>query len=91
MRDVDSSLIGFNIEILFSFTEPDGNSYLDWCHGMVVTVMSMSARKAKIKWDEEHLRQGDPTHTVEKLLKTQLNSAIASWDHGDSIYEINAW
>ncbi len=50
--DIDSTLIGFHIEILFSFTEPDGTSYLDWCHGTVVASTSKSARKVEIKWDE---------------------------------------
>ncbi len=30
MPDVDPSLIGFCIDMLFSIIEPDGNSYLDW-------------------------------------------------------------
>ncbi len=55
MPEVDSTLIGFHIEILFSFTEPDGTSYLDWCHGLVVAITSELARKVKIKWDVECL------------------------------------
>ncbi len=40
MPKVDSTLGGFCIEILFSFTEPEGMSYLDWCHGTVVVIAS---------------------------------------------------
>mmetsp|Transcript_7324 Transcript_7324/g.15055 ORF Transcript_7324/g.15055 Transcript_7324/m.15055 type:complete len:82 (+) Transcript_7324:1036-1281(+) len=77
MPEIDSTLVGFCIEVLFRFIEPDGTSYLDWCHGTVVAIHSVSARKIKIKWDEECLQPGDPTHTVDKLLKLQWNPAVA--------------
>ncbi len=77
MPEIDSTLIGFCIEILFSFTEPDGTSYLDWCYGMVVAIISESARKVRIKWDVECLRTDDPIHNVDKLLKLQWNPVVA--------------
>ncbi len=55
MPEADSPLVGFCIEILFSFTEPDGMSYLDWCHVTVVAIASESAKKVKINWDRECL------------------------------------
>ncbi len=33
LLDIDSTLIGFRIEVLFEYTETDGTTYLDLCHG----------------------------------------------------------
>ncbi len=77
MPEVGSTLIKFCIEILFSVTEPDGTSYLDWCHGTVIAITTESARKVQIKWDAECLWPDDPVHTVDKLLKLQWNLMVA--------------
>lgn len=44
MPDIDSTRIGFHIEVLFSFTEANGTIYPDWCYGTVVAVTSESTR-----------------------------------------------
>ncbi len=73
MPQMDSTLIGFRIEMLFEYTETDGTTYLDWCHGEVTLVIGDKTKYAKNRWDEECLRPGDCSTTQEKLLQTKWN------------------
>jgi hypothetical protein len=73
MPYIDSTLIGFRIEMLFEYTETYGTTYLDWCHGKVTLVIGDKSKYAKIRWDEECLRPGDCSTTQEKLLQTKWN------------------
>jgi hypothetical protein len=77
MPDIDSTLIGFRIEMLFEYTETDGATYLDWCHGEVTLVIGDKSKYAKIRWDEECLRPGDRSTTQERLLQTKWNPELA--------------
>ncbi len=65
------------LEMLLHGTPPTCTSYLDWCVGTVVAIISELARKVRIKWDVECLRTDDPIHTVDKLLKLQWNPVKA--------------
>ena len=38
MPKLDKSLIGFKLEKLFEYTEPDGSVLVTWCHGEVISV-----------------------------------------------------
>ncbi len=40
MPHVDSSLVGFKIEMLISYTETDGSTFLNWCHGRVTKIVN---------------------------------------------------
>ena len=73
MPEIDSTLIGFRIKMLFEYTETDGTTYLDWCHGEVTSVIGNKTKNAKIRWDEECFRPGDCSTTQEKLLQTKWN------------------
>ncbi len=73
MPEIDSTLIEFRIEMLFEYTETDGTTHLDWCHGEVTLVIGNKTTHAKIRWDEECLRPGDCSTTQEKLLQTKWN------------------
>jgi len=77
MPDIDSTLVGFRIEKLFEYSETDGTTYLDWCHGQVVSVNGDKIKYATIRWDEESLRPGDRSTTRDKLLQTKWNPAQA--------------
>jgi hypothetical protein len=77
MPDIDSTLVGFRIEKLFEYSETDGTTYLDWCHGQVVLVNGDKIKYATIRWDEECLRPGDRSTTRDKLLQTKWNPAQA--------------
>jgi hypothetical protein len=50
--DIDSTLIGFRIEMLCEYTGIDGRTYLDWCHGQVTSVAGKNSKFAQIWWDE---------------------------------------
>ncbi len=56
MPDIDSTLIGFRIEVLFEYTETDGIAYLDWCHGESTSGIGDNSK-------EECLRPGDCSTT----------------------------
>ena len=77
MPDIDATLVGFRIEKLFEYSETDGTTYLDWCHGQVVLVNGDKIEYATIRWDEECLRPGDRSTTRETLLQTKWNPAQA--------------
>ena len=77
MPDIDSTLVGFRIEKLFEYSETDGTTYLDWCHGEVVWVNGDKIKYATIRWDEDCLRPRDCSTTREKLLQTKWNPAQA--------------
>jgi hypothetical protein len=77
MPDIDSTLVGFRIEKLFEYSEIDGTTYLDWCHGEVISVNGDKIKYATIKWDKDCLRPGDRSTTREKLLQTKWKPAQA--------------
>ncbi len=55
MPNLDSSLIGFKIEMLFSYTETDGSTFLNWYHGRITKIMNEKNRIVQITWDEDKL------------------------------------
>jgi hypothetical protein len=77
MPDIDSTLVGFRIEKLFEYSEIDGTTYLDWCHGEVIPVNGDKIKYATIRWDKDCLRPGDCSTTREKLLQTKWNPVQA--------------
>ncbi len=48
MPKVDSSLVGFKIEMLFRYTEPDGTTFLSWCHGQVTMFVNKKTEQYKL-------------------------------------------
>ena len=72
--DVDEKLVDVEIEMLFSYDEPDGTSSNMWCQGMVVGVKKDN--KVHIKWDGSTLREGDIAITEETLLKSKYNKHV---------------
>jgi hypothetical protein len=77
MPDIDSTLVGFRIEKLFEYSEIDGITYFDWCHGEVISVNGDKIKYATIRWDKDCLRPRDCSTTREKLLQTKWNPAQA--------------
>lgn len=73
MPNVDSSLVGFKIEMLFSYTETDGSTFLNWCHGRVTKIVNEKNRTVQITWDEECLSEGDLKLSKHKLMKSKWN------------------
>jgi hypothetical protein len=80
--ELDESFIGFNIEMLFQYDNDDGTMYLNWCHGVVTSIVSQKSRYVLVKWDRECLDPGGPKMTKEKLLVSRWNPKKApkgSW------------
>jgi hypothetical protein len=57
--EVDDDLINADaeIEILYSYVEPDGSTKNMWCQGKVVAVRTCNG--IHIEWDASTLREGD--------------------------------
>ena len=76
--EVDEDLIGAEIEILYSYDEPDGSTTNMWCQGEVVAVRTKN--RVHIQWDASTLREGDYPTTEETLLKSKYNKhVIGGW------------
>jgi hypothetical protein len=56
MPDIDSTLVGFRIVKLFEYSETDGTTYLDWCHGEVILANGDKIKYAMIRWSKDCLR-----------------------------------
>ena len=72
--EVDEKLIDVEMEILFSYDEPDGTKSNMWCRGTVVAVKKNN--KVHIKWHDSTLREGDIAITDETLLKSKYNKHV---------------
>ena len=59
MPKIDDLIEGFRIEMLFSYTDENGESLTNWYHGTVKKVLNKKTNTVKVKWDEEYLRDGD--------------------------------
>jgi hypothetical protein len=55
--EVDDDLINAEIEILYSYVEPDGSTKNMWCQGKVVAVRTRN--RIHIELDASTLREGD--------------------------------
>jgi hypothetical protein len=76
--DVDEKLIGVELEILYSYDEPDGSTKKMWCQGIVVAIRTRN--RVHIKWDTSTLRDGDEPVTEETLQKSKYNKhVIGGW------------
>jgi hypothetical protein len=76
--EVNEDLIGAELEILYSYVEPDGSNKNMWCQGVVVAVLTQN--KVHIEWEPSTLREGDDSITEEVLLKTKYNKhVIGGW------------
>lgn len=71
---IDESLVGTEIEQLWTMTEEDGKKFLQWCQGLVIAVKTNN--RVHIQWNESCLREGDRTITEEKLLKSKYNKHV---------------
>jgi hypothetical protein len=71
-------LIDAEIEILYSYTEPDGSTKNMWCQGKVVAVRTRN--RIHIECDASILCEGDEPITEEVLLKSKYNKhVIGGW------------
>ena len=70
---LDKSLIGFKLEKLFEYTEPDGSVVPQWCHGEVIGVKNEKTGTFKVKWNEQFIGEGEKDWSFEKLLETKWN------------------
>ena len=71
---VNEDLIGSEIEILYSYKEPDGSAVDQWCQGIVVAIKTRN--RVHIQWRESTLREGDLSITEEVLMKSKWNKHV---------------
>jgi len=65
----------FKIDMLFEYSDDDG-TVLQWYQGEVIEFIKDLDEKhviVKIEWNEKCLKEGDPTITKQKLLRTKWN------------------
>jgi hypothetical protein len=67
-------LINAEIEILYSYVEPDGSTKNMWCQGKVVAVQTRN--RIHIEWDAGTLCEGDEPITEEVLLKSSTTNML---------------
>ena len=68
--EVNEDLIGAELEILYSYVEPDGSNKNMWCQGVVVAVLPRN--KVHIEWEQSTLREGDESITEERQSTTNM-------------------
>ena len=76
--EIDEPLISVEIEILYSYVEPDGSMKNIWCQGVIIVVQTRN--RIHIEWDACTLCEGDKSITEEVLLKSKYNKhVIGGW------------
>lgn len=77
MPDLDSSFVGFQIEMLFSYTnEEDGTQYVNWAQGRVKSIVNKKTQCVEIIWDDKCLSEGEAQMKKHKLLVTKWNPKL---------------
>jgi len=76
-HDVDEKLIGVELEILYSYDEPDGSTKKMWRQGVVVMIRTRNS--VHIKWDTSTLRDGDEPVTEETMKLKYNKHVIGGW------------
>ena len=71
--EINNTLIGYKIEMLFEYIDIDGSQLTNWYHGKVTGIKNERTNAVIIEWDQECLGEGDQKRTVEKLLPTKYN------------------
>lgn len=64
----------FKIDMLFQYDE-DNEAVLSWCQGTVTKVIRESGNIiiAEIEWDDNYVKDGDPSKTREELKRNRWN------------------
>jgi len=75
--EVNSDLVGFNIEVLFEHPDDDGGRLINWYHGEVIGIVNEKKKTVRIKWDSLCLSEDVETETVEQLNPTKWNQGTA--------------
>ena len=73
MPTVDETFVGFKIKMLFEYDNDDGTRYLDWCNGVVDSIINERIRFVTIKWNKDSLSPNDSDTSREKLLPSKWN------------------
>ena len=78
MPIVNSELIGFKFEMCFQYDSGDGTTYVNWCNGVIISILSEKSDCVKVRWNNEFLCQDESKITKEKLLVSKWNPKKAS-------------
>ena len=69
MPTVDETFVGFKIEMLFEYDNDDGTRYLDWCNGVVDSIINERTRCVTIKWNKDSLGPNDSDTSRKKYCR----------------------
>ncbi len=83
MPKVNNTLVGFKFETIFSNTETDETSFLNWCHGEVTKIVNKKVGTMLIIWSDESMVEGNPKISKHKLQKAKWNPKVAKMGHGE--------
>jgi hypothetical protein len=81
---VDTSLVGYEIEMLFSGTDDAGEPFINWYHGVVKKLLNEKGRRVLIEWNEESLGSEDARTSKHRLGISKWNpenSTEGAWRH----------
>ena len=53
MPAVSSELIGFKIEMLFQYDNEDGTAYVNWCNGVIISILNEKSNYVKVRLNQE--------------------------------------
>jgi hypothetical protein len=65
--NVDKTLVGYKIEILFEGHDDEGEPFVNWYHGVVSKLLNKKGRRVEIDWDEECLGDTDVRTSKHRL------------------------
>jgi hypothetical protein len=63
--EINNKFVGFKIKMLFNYAHDQG---LNWCHGEVIVIKNAKRKTVKVRWAEEHVREGE-LHKTYHILK----------------------
>ena len=81
---VDASLVGYEIEMLFSGTDDAGEAFVNWYHGVVKKLLNEKSRRVLIQWNEECLGSEDARTSKHRLGISKWNPencTEGAWRH----------
>ena len=73
MPMLDVTLGGLKSEMLFQYDTDDGMTFINWCNGVVSSIINSKSGYVNTKWNHKSLTQGDPETTRKKSLASKWN------------------
>ncbi len=55
MPEIENSVVGFEIEMLFEYPDGDERQLTSWYHGVVTKIINQKKNIVRMKWDRSFL------------------------------------